>query len=93
MPKLQAGVASATSYFNLDNLDYAKNNHLVVYNNVEVSASGTVDQTSLRVGIQNKFNGRYLVIPTHFSNWTDSTDTAFASLNLLLVAFETFLVI
>lgn len=90
MPKLAIGVVSTTDFFNFDNLDYAAGNYLVVYNNNQADSSGDPVQTTLAIGLQNKFTGQNLQVPTHFSNWTDGSDTPYATLALLLTAMNTF---
>lgn len=93
MPKLQAGVASTTAYFNIDAVDYAINNYEVVYNDILLSSAGVVDDSVLKVGLQQKYTGENLIRAVNFSDWTDSVDAVYADTDALLVAFETLLVL
>lgn len=89
MPKLQAGVANTTAYFNIDAVDYAVRNYEVIYNDVSISTAGVVDDSLLKVGVQQKYTSEVLIRPVNFSDWTDSTDSVYGSLSALLIAMNT----
>ena len=88
MPKIAAGVASA-SFFNLDGLDYGKNQYQLVYNDVEKTAPATPDLTKVNVGLFSKYTQQYIQIPTLFSNWTNASDTPYASVTALVTDLDT----
>ena len=88
MPKIQPGTASA-AFFNLDGLDYGRFQHQLVYGDVEVNSDGTLDLTKVSVGLIHKYTQRYIQRPTLFSNWTDSSDTPYASVTDLITALDT----
>ena len=88
MPKIQVGAASS-SFFNLDGLDYGKNQYQVVYNDIEVDISGDPDLTKANVGLFSKYTQRYIQQPTLFSNWTNASDTPYASVVALLTDLDT----
>jgi hypothetical protein len=94
MPKIEAGTSSA-NLFTLDGLEYAKNQYQLVYNEVEVDSNGDPDLTKVYVGLQSKYTEKYIQQPTLFSDWTNTSDVAYATVALLLadldslVGFET----
>jgi hypothetical protein len=83
MPKLSAGASSPGSYFNVNGIDYPRGNYEVQYRNVQTTVLGSV----LQIGLKNKYNGVNLISPEIFSNWTDSSDTPYGSIDELLTAF------
>ena len=89
MPKLKAGVSVAATFFNINGVDYLRGNYEVVYRNNQGSPPDTVEDSLLEVGLRQKYTGENLVGSTHYSNWTDSTDTPYASLTALLTAMNT----
>jgi hypothetical protein len=87
MPKIQVSSA-ATSLFNLDGLDYGKNQYQIEYSNIIVKKNGDTDYDKLQVGIKNKYTEETLQGPTSFSNWVNSSDVAYASLEALITDLE-----
>lgn len=89
MPKLAVGTAS-TDFFSLDGLDYGKGQYQVIYNEVEVDSSGDPDLTKVNVGLQSKYTQQYIQVPTLYSNWTNASDTPYASVTALVTDMGTF---
>jgi len=90
MPKIQIGVSDPATFFNLDNLDRVRGNYQVVYNDVQVDASGVPVVSLLRVGLQEKFTGDNLQLPVLISDWTDTSDVAYSLLSDLLTDMASF---
>tara|TARA_R110000803_G_scaffold78075_4_gene143149 strand:+ start:6687 stop:7433 length:747 start_codon:yes stop_codon:yes gene_type:complete len=84
MPQLKAGVASSGAYFNIDGIDYARGNYEVDYRDIQT----VVDGATLQIGLKQTSTGDSLVSPVIFSQWTDSTGTAYTSITALLSAFS-----
>ena len=55
MAQIKAGVANATAYFNLDGLDYGKNQYQVVYSDVIQTAPGVYDEAVIKIGLYDKY--------------------------------------
>ena len=90
MPKLKAGVADATKYFNLDGLDYQVSIWEIFYDSVELLPDGTIDETKIRVGLRAEYDVLTVIkSPALVADWTDSTDTAYVSLDALLIDLAT----
>ena len=88
MPKIEASAADASKYFKLSGLDREKGRWSLYYNDVVVDNVGVIDESLIRVGIRSKADfSQILVQPTLVGNYTDSTDTAFTTLNALLQEF------
>ena len=83
MPKIAAGV-NGSDFFNLNGLDFGKNQYQLVYTGIEVDANGDPDLTKVQVGLFSKYQQRFLVQPTLFSDWTNSSDVRYTSYNALL---------
>lgn len=92
MPKLKNGVTDPTKFFNVNGIDYPMIDYTIEYDQVERNSSNVLDETKVRIGISNKFRkGNNLVQASLVSDWTDSTDTPYASLALLLAALAEFM--
>ena len=89
MPKLKAGVSVPADFFNVNGLDYVKGNYEVAYGNIQQIDVDTVKDDVLEIGIGQKFTGDTLQASVNFSQWTDSTDTPYASVDLLLTDMNT----
>jgi len=86
MPKIQSS-AVASTLFNLDGLNYGRNQFQLVYNNVEV-ANGLVDESTIQVGLFSRYQQKYLVQPTQVNTWTNASDIPYSSLDSLITDIE-----
>jgi len=89
MPKLKAGVSVPADFFNVNGLDYPKGNYELAYRDVQGTPPDVILETVLQIGIRQKFSRSLIQNPEIFSDWTDSTDTPYASVSALLTDMNT----
>jgi hypothetical protein len=83
MTKIQESVNDNTRFFNVNGLDYPKNQYIYKYRN-EVVNDGNVDTTVIEIAIVDKYTGELLISYSRVEDYVNAFDVEYTSIETLL---------